>query len=88
VAKIVPRPNPKKILKLKKSLKNFALLVEQINQTRAPETLLLMAADEGKFGRIGEVRSVGVLKASADCAEATGQTVCLRLCCCAPALVK
>jgi len=59
--KIVPRPkHPKEDSQAQEEFKNFALLVEQINQTRAPEDtrpLLLMAADEGKFGRIGEVRS-------------------------------
>jgi len=32
-----------------------------------------MAADEGKFGRIGEVRSVGVLKASELCKQQVRQ---------------
>jgi hypothetical protein len=40
--------------------KNFQQQVEQILETREPEDrrpVLLMAADEGRFGRLGEVRA-------------------------------
>jgi len=45
-----------------------------------------MAADEGKFGRIGEVRSCWCPKGIRPTVPATGQTVCLRLCCCSTSI--